>query len=351
LVNTFKINDLWKERNDRVILDVRTPAEYEKGHIPGALNLPLFSNEERAIVGTIYKQESPEKALLQGLDFVGTKMTDFIEKAKQVAPRKQVAIQCWRGGKRSSSMAWLLDLAGFDVKVLEGGYNAYKRFIQDKNQIESCNFIVLGGKTGSGKTHILKALKLAGEQVIDLESLANHKGSAFGWIGEAVQPTTEQFENDLFEQLFKLDFNKRIWLENESRNIGSVYLPDTIWQKMKNTPLINIEVSLKERVQILVEEYAQFSKEDLLAAFYKIKKRLGGQNLKEAENALNENNYYKAAEIALIYYDKSYQFLLENNKAPEIHMLRIDKFDPEKNAKSLVEFCISNAPNYSKLNT
>ena len=171
MVNTFKIADLWDEEKERIILDVRTPAEFEKGHIPNALNLPLFSNEERSIVGTTYKQIGPEKALLQGLDFVGDKMVYFVEKAAVLAPKKKIAVHCWRGGKRSSSMAWLLDLAGFDVKVLNGGYKAYKRYLQDQNQIQNFNFIVLGGKTGSGKTHILKALMTIGEQVIDLENL------------------------------------------------------------------------------------------------------------------------------------------------------------------------------------
>lgn len=322
-------------------MDVRTPAEFENGHIPGALNLPLFSNEERAIVGTIYKQESPEKALLKGLDFVGGKMSKFVEDAKEMAPSKKVALHCWRGGKRSSSMAWLLDLAGFDVKVLEGGYKSYRQYIRDQIQVSSYNFLVLGGKTGSGKTQILQALKPKGEQVVDLEKLAHHKGSAFGWLGETVQPTTEQFENDLFEQLLKLDSNKRIWLENESRSIGNVYLPDVFWHKMKNSPVINIEIPFDERVQILVDEYARYPKDQLLESFYKIKKRLGGQNLKEAEKALAEGNFHKTAEIALLYYDKSYQFLLENNKAPEIHLLRLAKFDPDKNASSLINFCNS----------
>ncbi len=341
---------MWKERNERILLDVRTPAEFDKGHIPRALNLPLFSNEERAIVGTIYKNESPEKAILQGLDFVGDKMVDFVEKANLMSPEKRVVVHCWRGGKRSSSMAWLLDLAGFDVKVLEGGYKAYKRHIQNQNIFDHFNFIVLGGRTGSGKTQILKALKQKGEQVIDLEGLAHHKGSAFGWIGEDAQPTTEQFENDLIEELLKLESGKRIWLENESRNIGGVYLPDFFWKQMKTSRLINIEVPLNQRIQILVDEYAQYPKKALLESFYRIKKRLGGQNLKEAENALNENNFQKAVEIALQYYDKSYQFLLENNKAPEIHMLQLDKFDPDKNADSLIELCNTVSPHYSKLN-
>ncbi len=350
MISTFEIAKLWDEVNERIILDVRTPAEFEKGHIPNALNLPLFSNEERAIVGTLYKHVGPEKALLQGLDFVGDKTVSFVEKATELAFKKKVTVHCWRGGKRSSSMAWLLDLAGFDVKVLHGGYKAYKRHIQSQNRIQNFNFIVLGGKTGSGKTHILKALKAIGEQVIDLENLANHKGSAFGWIGEDAQPSTEQFENDLFDQLLKLDADKRIWLENESRNIGSVNMPEVFWAKMKNSIVINIEIPFVERIQILVDEYSKSPKEELRTSFNKIKKRLGRQNLKEAEKALDENDFHKAAETALKYYDKSYQYLLENNKAPEIHMLSFDVFDPHENANTLIEFHNSISTNLSKIN-
>lgn len=350
LIKFCSIEEFWKERETRVLLDVRTPSEYAKGHIPGALNLPLFSNEERAVVGTIYKQESPEKALLTGLDFAGKKLRGFVEKASVFAPSGKIALHCWRGGKRSSSMAWLLDLAGFDVHVLNGGYKSYKNFIRQQILQGNFNFMVLGGKTGSGKTQIIKALGQKGEQVIDLEKLACHKGSAFGWLGETQQPTSEQFENDLFEQLLNFDPRKRIWIENESRSIGNVYLPDGFWEQLKNAPLINIEIPLEQRVQTLVDDYSRFPKADLLAAFYKIKKRLGGQNLKDAEIAIEENDFRKAAEIALAYYDKSYQFLLENNKAPEIYLLKFDRFDPKQNAMDLINFYNANSYHHLKQN-
>lgn len=350
MIKVLSIEEFWKERSNRLVIDVRTPAEYARGHIPGALNLPLFSNEERAVVGTIYTQESPDKALLKGLDFAGKKLRGFVEKARELAPSGKIALHCWRGGKRSSSMAWLLDLAGFDVQVLNGGYKSYKNYIRQRILEENCNLMVLGGKTGAGKTRIIKALSQKGEQVIDLEKLACHKGSAFGWLGEIEQPTSEQFENDLFEQLLKLNPRKRIWIENESRSIGNVYLPDGFWEKMKNAPLINIEIPFEQRVQTLVDDYSRFPKEELLASFYKIKKRLGGQNLKEAEMAIEENDFRKAAEIALTYYDKSYQFLLENNKAPEIHQIRFERFDPEQNAIELINFSNSISYHHIKQN-
>ena len=138
MIDNLEINQFWNTSDDFVILDVRTPAEYQKGHIPGALNLPLFSNEERAVVGTTYKQESPEKALLQGLDFVGDKLSGFVIKASEYADGKPILVHCWRGGKRSGSMAWLLNLAGLEVKILKGGYKAYKNFIRKEIQERVC---------------------------------------------------------------------------------------------------------------------------------------------------------------------------------------------------------------------
>ena len=350
MVRILKIENYNAEKDDHILFDVRTPAEYQKGHIADAVNLPIFTNEERAIVGTIYKQESPQKALLQGLDFVGGKMSTFIKKVNEIAPNKKIIVHCWRGGKRSASMAWLLNLAGFEVRVLEGGYKAFKNHIRNKISNIDFDFVVLGGKTGTGKTLILHALEKRGEQIIDLEKLAHHKGSAFGALGESDQPNFDQFENDLFGALLKLNPKKKIWIENESRNIGSVYLPDTFWEKMKNAPVVNIEIPFEERVQILVDEYAKFPKDELLAAFVKIKKRIGGQNLKVAELALIENDFHKAAEIALKYYDKSYQYLLENNSAPQIHMLRLESFNPLQNAAFLINFCKENIFKFSKSN-
>jgi tRNA 2-selenouridine synthase len=194
--------DLWQHLTDRVLIDVRSPAEFARAHIPNAHSLPLFNDEERAKVGTMYKQMSPEAALLKGLEIVGPKMSGFVKKAIKWSPDRKVIVHCWRGGKRSGSVAWLLKFAGFDVLTIEGGYKNYRQTVLQSfdNQLLK-NMIILGGKTGSGKTYILKELEKRGEQIIDLEGLANHKGSAFGWIGENQQPTTEHFENLLHDAL------------------------------------------------------------------------------------------------------------------------------------------------------
>lgn len=331
----ISIQQHWQDEESPVLIDVRTPAEYVKGHIPGAVNLPLFTDEERVVVGTTYKKKSPEKALLEGLDFVGPKMSGFIRQAKSMAPNKKVTVHCWRGGKRSFSLAWLLGIAGFEVQTLEGGYKAYRSEVLIGFETIKQKILVLGGRTGCGKTAILKELAHLEEQVIDLEGMANHKGSAFGWIGEEEQPSVEQFENDLFELWRKFDQTKRLWVENESKNIGSVWLPQQFWDQLKAAPLINIDLPHEERIEILVEMYGGYDSSLLITAFEKIKKRLGGQHLTAALEHLEANDIGAAAGIALAYYDKSYQRLLEKNLAPNILMLKFEGKSAGEIAKEL----------------
>lgn len=332
-------------RTGRVLLDVRTPAEFEQGHIPGAINLPLFSNEERAEVGTLYKQQSQEAAFLRGLDFVGGKMRTFVEKARTFAPHGRVMTHCWRGGQRSGSMSWLLDLAGLDVMTLNGGYKAYRRHILDTFGDRKLTILILGGHTGSGKTDILQQLRGQGEQIIDLEGIANHKGSAFGALGEAPQPTVEQFENDLFDAFCDIDPGRRVWLENESRAIGRVYIPQAFWAQMNAAPLVHLEIPLEVRVGRLVADYAGFPREALIDSFERIRKRLGGQHLQAAREALAGDDFESAARIALRYYDKAYGFFVERRQeqtgAP-VYRLEVDENDPAHAASLLVAWAENN---------
>lgn len=325
-------------RKQRTLFDVRTPAEFAKGHIPGALNLPLFSNEERAVVGTIYKQQSPELAMLKGLEFAGKKMRWYVEEAQRLAGDKSIAVHCWRGGKRSESMGWLLGQAGFEVLTLQGGYKAYRRYAQDFLAKQTARLIVLGGYTGSGKTEVLHALAEAGEQVLDLEALAHHKGSAFGALGEDGQPSVEQFENDLFEAYAKLDHTRRIWLEDESKAIGRVYLPNGFWQQMSHAPIIQLNIPLEARIQHLVEVYAKFPPEKLIASFQRIKKRLGGQHLNAAMEALERRDFAEAAHIALVYYDKTYAHSLQRKGDVRVYPFQAAALEPGRIAQDLIAF-------------
>jgi tRNA 2-selenouridine synthase len=350
--NRLSAPDFLAEKKHRVLLDVRSPGEYAQGHIPGAMSFPLFSDEERAQVGICYKQKGSEAAFELGLEIVGAKMAGFAKQAKALAPRRLLAVHCWRGGQRSQSMAWLLRQAGFDVVTLEGGYKNYRRYLLEEIARPSARppgrtshsdgdesvgrgnwkfeIKIIGGKTGVGKTKILRALRDEGEQIIDLEKLARHKGSAFGFIGEAGQPTVEQFENDLFEEISNLDSSRRVWLENESRSIGRVYIPESFWQKMKAAPLLNVEIPDDIRIQNLLADYTATDKADLEAAFLKIDKKLGGLQLKTALEALEQNDFAAAARVALNYYDKTYQHCLDTNPSPDIRHFAFAHGEPEK---------------------
>ncbi len=331
-------SEVWEYSNDRIIFDVRSPSEFAHAHIPNALSLPLFNDEERAKVGTLYKQVSAENALIKGLDFVGPKMAGFVKTAIKKSPNRKLLIHCWRGGKRSGSMAWLMAFAGLDVVTLEGGYKNYRHYVLNEFDNYALKIIVLGGKTGSGKTEILKELEQLGEQVIDLEAIAHHKGSAFGWIGEQKQPTVEQFENNLFEVFRKIDPTKRVWVENESRSIGTVFIPQGFWNQMKSSPLIHLEVPFFQRIEHLVNIYTQTSKDDLILSFEKIASKIGAENLKKTIGWIEKGDFETAAAMGLKYYDKTYMHNFEVNTTLQKHILEVTKFNPMQTAVKLIQF-------------
>ena len=195
-----------KDSTNIKIVDVRSPGEFQEGHIPQAVNIPIFNDQERSEVGILYKNIGRVEAIQKGLSFVGPRMEKLAKQALQYAVNQSIKVTCWRGGMRSEKMAWLFELVGLKVYVLEGGYKAYRNYILDTFR-NIPQLVVIHGPTGSGKTDILKSLKEKGEQVIDLEEIACHRGSAFGAIGMGSQPTTQQFQNRLFEEFEKFDTN------------------------------------------------------------------------------------------------------------------------------------------------
>ena len=322
------------------VIDVRSPIEFDHAHIPGAISIPLFSDLEREKVGICYKHEGKEPAILMALEMVGPKMADLARKAKELALENKLIVHCWRGGMRSSSMAWLLNTVGIDTYTLEGGYKTYRRHIKSyfTNKID---FVVIGGMTGSGKTEILKELSKLNQQVIDFEGLANHKGSAFGALGQDEQCSTEQFENNLFEILKKLDLNKQVWVEDESQTIGKIWIPEELFHQVRSSDVIQVNLPKNERIKWLVKEYGNFSHDLLKSSIDRIKKRLGGLNHHIAIEALNNSDLEKLVDIVLAYYDKTYQYGLSQRNQQKLNILEIDKMNHVENAKKVLEFYLS----------
>ncbi len=320
------------------VFDVRTPDEYARGHIPGAHNLPLFSNEERTVIGTLYKQEGREPAVLKGLEFVGPKMRQMVETVRGTSGRGPVLVHCWRGGMRSGSVGWLLSTAGIPVYLLEGGYKSFRRYVLAGFEIPRAIYI-LSGATGTGKTEILQHLKAMGEQVIDLEGLAHHKGSSFGAIGELPQPTQQQFENELSLGWRRLDPERPVWLEDESQCIGRCTIPQPLWQQMRQTTVIFLDMPRPLRTQRLQQDYGAYSPEALKAAILRLEKRLGGEKTRVAVRLLEAGELPACIELLLRdYYDKTYRYGLSRRDAALVHHLETTTADAKENARKLRAF-------------
>ncbi|MCP1386193.1 tRNA 2-selenouridine(34) synthase MnmH [Runella salmonicolor] len=337
MIKNITIDEFLPLKNAIPLVDVRTPAEFEQGHIPDAYNLPLFSNEERVVVGTTYKQIGREEAILLGFDLTGPKWSGFIKRALEIAPEKKIGVHCWRGGMRSGAMAWALNLYGFEVYLLEGGYKSFRRWVL--NQFgKTYQLWMMGGMTGSGKTKLLHALEDEGEQVIDLEDLAQHQGSSYGTMNKMVQPTQEQFENNFADQLRMLNPQRRIWVEDESLTIGKIFIPNPFWHQMKEAVLINIQVGLEQRINALVQEYGELDKDFLVECTERIHKRLGPLQTKQAVMAIRENRMADFVRLVLVYYDKTYTTGLAKRQPEKLFTFDITDNDMAVNASKILTF-------------
>jgi tRNA 2-selenouridine synthase len=317
------IKTFLKKYRDLPVLDVRTPEEFDKGHITDAINFPLFDTVERTVIGKIYKEKGRHAAILKGLEITGGKVGKFVTSGRMIAKNNRLLLHCWRGGLRSASLAWLFDISGITSYVLTGGYKAYRKLVLEYMEYP-WNLIVIGGMTGSGKTDILLILKKMGFQVLDLEALAHHKGSAFGALGEKPQNSNEQFENDIFTFLSNCN---PVWVEDESQNIGRNLIPTGFFNQILNSQLICIETDIQTRINRLVRDYAAFSPELLELCIKKISKRLGGLTTKTAIESLHKGDFRKVAELMLDYYDKTYTYSLRNRNASKVHTVSIRSGD------------------------
>jgi len=318
------------------IIDVRSPGEFKQAHIPGAINIPLFSDEERAIVGTAYKKQGKQKATLLGLAMIGKRMQEVAEEALQVSVDNKLLVHCWRGGMRSESMTWLFEQVGIDCQLLRGGYKAYRTYIKNRLS-KKANIKILSGSTGSGKTDVLKELEKLGEQIIDLEGIAHHKGSAFGAIGEPEQDSTEQFENNLHLAFSELDLTKRIWVEDESKPIGKNFIPDEFFNQMRKAKVLKINIPKTERVKRLVRDYTYADKDILVYHLNRIKKRLGPLETQMAIKAVESGDMTTAVDISLTFYDKAYAHGLSKRNPKLVEDLDLEFDNPKENARRILE--------------
>ncbi len=356
-IQKLTIEDFLTLAKEHPVLDVRSPGEYNQAHIPGACSLPLFTDEERKVVGTTYKQQSREAAIKTGLDYFGVKMKKMVEETETITsnfklqtsnPKPQtqntILVHCWRGGMRSAGVAWLLDLYGFKVYTLVGGYKAYRKWVLAQFE-KKYGFKIVAGYTGSGKTLLLHELAGQHKTVIDLEDLAKHKGSAFGATDQP-QPKQEMFENVLAEALAGAGSSlpgenggsTAIWLEDESQRIGNLQIPMPLWYTMRKSPVLFLDIPFEERLEYITREYGSMSREKIEAAILRIQKRLGGLEAKNALRHLEEGKLADCFRILLHYYDKWYSKGLNNreNLASLLNKIPCKGVDTKTNVQKLL---------------
>ena len=318
------------------LIDVRSPSEFARGHWPEARNLPLFEDDERAAVGTAYKQEGRRRAVQLGLEITGPKLADLAVRLESLAGGDTPRIYCWRGGMRSASIAWLAEQIDLKPLLLKGGYKQYRHWVL-KQFSRPWPLCLLGGRTGTGKTDLLLALEQRGVAMVDLEGLAHHRGSSFGGLGLPEQPSTEHYENKLAECLDRHQRGqaRSIWLEAESVQVGRCRIPADLFQQMQQAPVLEIRRTLDERVNQLVGVYGTQGKEALSEATQRISRRLGPQRTAMALKAIAAEDWGTACRATLDYYDRCYDHELE--RTPHRRSIDISGLSPSAAADRLIQ--------------
>lgn len=323
---------------DYVLIDVRSKKEYSDFTIPGSVNIPILDDEERARVGTIYINESREVAKRLGVEFVSKKLPELFDKILYYKSKyKKVVLFCERGGMRSNSLFSLMNSLGIEVYKLKGGYKAYRAHVTKMLPIinEKKDYIVLHGFTGTGKTQILKALKDVGMDVLDLEGIANHRGSILGAVGLKRKVSQKQFDAEVFETL-KNSIGNSIFIEAESKKIGNIIVPDYIIEKMKQGRHILIQGSINARAKRLVIEYTntEHSVQELISALDKFEKYISLKRISEYKQMILNNDYYNVAvELMEKYYDPLYSHMQDRYTYDVV----IDSDDLDEAVKKLVD--------------
>ncbi len=327
------------------IIDVRSPAEFALDHIDRAINLPVLSNEERALVGTTYKQDNRFKARKIGAALIAKNTAQHLETELFSKNRNwRPLIYCWRGGQRSSAFATILSEIGWRPILLDGGYKSYRKEVSEimHKKPTKYNFVLISGHTGTAKTKIIQIIKKLSIQTIDLEALANHRGSVFG-ANPTKQPSQKLFESFLFYKLKSLNYKKPIILESESNKIGQVAIPSMIWNTMKNAPRIEITAPLHSRARYLTRTYKNLTEnqEVLDQKIEFLTNQHGHKKVQEWKNLSKAGKFSTlAAELMFNHYDPRYKNCQKNPshiKLPSVHMNTINERSIQRAAKQISE--------------
>lgn len=303
--------ELLKKNRKLVFIDVRSPMEYKEAHIPGAVNVPVFSDIERKVIGTLYKEQGKKEAIKEALKVAGPKVYDiYMEIEKYIKKNTEIVVYCSRGGMRSSTIVSLFKEFSLPIVKLSKGYKGYRQYLNEKlpEMIGKIEFISLYGKTGSGKTKILKILEEKGYDVLDLEECANHRGSLLGDIGLGERYSQKFFESQVLKRILSFRTNTVI-VEGESRRIGNIVMPMYLYDKILNSRKILIETQLKKRIGIIKEEYLKenYSKEEIISCLWKLEKYIEEKQITEhVENVKKDEFDIVIRNLIEKYYDKVY---------------------------------------------
>ncbi len=321
-MKTITIDEVLERK--MLLLDVRTPAEYEKFHIPGAVNLPIFSNEEREIVGTTYKQKGTEAAKELGISLVSPLLPEFYKRAKEITKGEEFGIYCWRGGMRSKSLTVIFDMMGLPCRQLEGGIRSYRQKVTaglEYFAIQTIPYLVLEGLTGTSKTEILNDLEEKGYPVLDLEGLAAHRGSVFGRV-DLPERSQKEFEAMLYHRLEEIGETSYYIIESESKRLGNIIIPEFILEGKQKGTRIQVHAPLSYRIRTILNTYhPEHHHEEIIGAINKIEKRFSNEDKEVIANALAENDYALIVERLLIYYyDPRYEYKAYENEGNIINL-------------------------------